>query len=261
MIIDSHCHLDYEPIVNSLDKTISKAKENNVEFILTIGTTDKSYVKISEIISKYKNVYGSYGIHPHEANKHLHIKKEFIVDKFKKNKKLIGIGETGLDFFYEHSDKKSQSILFEEHIVSAIELDVPLIIHSRSAESDTTNILTKFKKKYSDLKFLIHCFTGSKTFAFKILDLGGYISASGIITFKKSKELVEIFKLIPNNRLLIETDAPYLSPEPLRGKPNAPCNIIHTAKFLSNSKNIDFQDFCKITTKNFVDLFDIKIDE
>ena len=148
------------------------------------------------------------------------------------NKKIIGIGESGLDFYYNHSDKKDQINSFLEHIEASQETTLPLIVHTRSAETDTLDIL-KEASKTKDLKILIHCFTGSKNFAFKLLDLGAYISASGVVTFKKSNELANTFKEIPLNRILVETDSPYLAPEPYRGKPNEPSYIIHTVKFLS----------------------------
>ena len=254
MIIDSHCHLNYEPMSLSLEETIDRANRDGVKFLLTISTEDKSYDKILNIISKNKCVYGSYGIHPHEAKKHLFIKSEDIIRKTKLNKKIIGIGESGLDFYYNHSDKKDQIKCFEEHIIAAQNTQLPLIVHTRNAETDTIEIL---KKNLDDksFKILIHCFTGSKKFAFKLLDLGAYISASGVVTFNKSNELANTFKEIPNERILVETDSPYLAPEPLRGKPNEPSYIIHTVKFLSKLKNLSFEDFSNITSKNFFNLF------
>ena len=163
-------------------------------------------------------------------------------------------GETGLDFYYNHSDKNQQIKLFEEHIEASIESNLPLIVHSRDAEDLTYEILAKYSKK-NDLKILMHCFTGTKEFAQKLLKLNAYFSASGIITFKKTNELKETFKSIPLNKILIETDSPYLSPEPLRGKSNEPSNVIHTAKYLSKLKEIKFNDLCTNTTNNFFKLF------
>tara|TARA_X000000950_G_scaffold81759_1_gene102853 strand:- start:158 stop:934 length:777 start_codon:yes stop_codon:yes gene_type:complete len=254
MIIDSHCHLNYEPMSLSLKDTINRANRDGVKYLLTISTEDKSFDKILNIISNNKCVYGSYGIHPHEAKNHISIKSQHIIDKIKLNKKIIGIGESGLDFYYNHSDKKDQIKCFEEHIIAAQQTQMPLIVHTRNAEIETLEILNdKFKEK--EFKILIHCFTGSKDFAFKLLDLGAFISASGVVTFKKSKDLANTFKELPNNRILVETDSPYLAPVPLRGKPNEPSYIVHTVKFLSKLKEITFEDFSKITTKNFFDLF------
>ena len=254
MIIDSHCHLSYEPMHSSLDEIISRAKQNGVEYMLTISTEDKLFKSILNIVKKYKNVFGTYGIHPHEAKKHIAFKSEDILKNVNSHNKIIGIGETGLDFFYNHSDKNDQIKLFEEHIYAAQLSKLPLIVHTRSAENETFEILKKAIKKH-ETKILIHCFTGSKEFAFKLLDLNSYISASGIVTFKKSKNLAQTFKDIPTDSLLIETDSPYLAPEPLRGKSNEPSYLLHTLKFLSSLKNIDYEKLSEITSKNFFDLF------
>ena len=254
MIIDSHCHLTYEPMSSSLDETIKRANNDGVKYFLTISTEDKSFKNILKIIKNYNSVYGTYGIHPHEAKKHKEIKSNNIIEKVEKNKKIIGIGETGLDFYYNHSEKKDQIHSFLEHIDASQTTNLPLIVHTRSAEDDTLKILKKAKEE-NDLKILIHCFTGTKEFAFKLLDIGAYISASGIVTFKKSKELALTFKEIPINRILVETDSPYLAPEPFRGKPNEPSYITHTVRFLSDLKNISYEKFSDSTTQNFFNLF------
>ena len=254
MIIDSHCHLTYEPMRSKLAETIKRANEDGVKYLLTISTEDKGFKKILDIITSFDCVYGSYGIHPHEAKKHKEIKCNDIKKNIKKSKKIIGIGESGLDFYYNHSQKEDQIMLFKEHIAAAQESGLPLIVHTRSAEDETYAILKESLKK-KKFKILIHCFTGTKDFAFKLLDLGAYISASGVITFKKSFELANTFKEIPNNRILVETDAPYLAPVPLRGKSNEPSFIRHTVKFLSNIKNVSYDQFAKITSNNFIDLF------
>jgi TatD DNase family protein len=254
MIIDSHCHLEYEPMSLALEETIARANKNGVKYLLTISTTDKSLEKILKITHDFDCVYGTYGIHPHEAKNHQNIKSKDIIKKIALSNKIIGIGETGLDFYYNHSEKKDQIKSFEEHIISAQILNLPLIVHTRSAEEETLNLLKK-KKKEKDFKILIHCFTGSKDFAFKLLDLNAFISASGVVTFKNSQELASTFKEIPNDRILVETDAPYLAPVPLRGKSNEPSNIIHTVRFLSDIKKITFNKFSEITTNNFFNLF------
>ena len=256
MIIDSHCHLNYEPLSLSLKETIDRANKDGVRYLLTISTEDKSYDKILNIVSKNECVFGSYGIHPHEAKNHKFISFKDIIKKTKLNKKIIGIGESGLDFYYNHSDKKDQIKCFEEHITAAQNTQLPIIVHTRNAETETLEIL-KNRLKEKSFKILIHCFTGSKEFAFKLLDLGSYISASGVVTFKKSEDLANTFKVIPNNKILVETDSPYLAPVPLRGKSNEPSYIIHTVKFLSKLKNLSFENFSNITTKNFFNLFGI----
>tara|TARA_B100001093_G_scaffold504007_1_gene559185 strand:+ start:392 stop:1168 length:777 start_codon:yes stop_codon:yes gene_type:complete len=254
MIIDSHCHLTYEPMTSSLDETINRANKDGVKYLLTISTEDKSFVNILDLVNNYSCVYGTYGIHPHEAKKHKNITSSKIIEKTSINKKIIGIGESGLDFYYNNSEKEDQINSFLEHIEASQKLNLPIIVHTRSAEEETFKILKKAVQK-DNLKILIHCFTGSRNFAFKLLDLGAYISASGVVTFKKSKDLAETFEKIPSDRILVETDSPYLAPEPLRGKPNEPSYIIHTVKFLSNLKKISYQNFSEQTTTNFFNLF------
>ncbi len=254
MIIDSHCHLEYEPINSSLKEVINRAFKNGVEYLLSISTTNESYDKIIKIVENYKNVYGTYGIHPHETNNYKNLTSLEIIKKASLNNKIIGIGETGLDFYYDHSDRNIQKKIFIEHIKAAQNLNLPLIVHTRSAEDETYEIL-KIEKKNKDFKILIHCFTGSKIFAHKLVDIGCYISASGVVTFKKSKELAETFLTLPNDRLLVETDSPYLSPEPLRGKTNEPSHIVHTVNFLANLKGIDAKSFAETTSSNFFKLF------
>ena len=205
MIIDSHCHLEYEPINSSLKEVINRAFKNGVEYLLSISTTNESYDKIIKIVENYKNVYGTYGIHPHETNNYKNLTSLEIIKKASLNNKIIGIGETGLDFYYDHSDRNIQKKIFIEHIKAAQNLNLPLIVHTRSAEDETYEIL-KIEKKNKDFKILIHCFTGSKIFAHKLVDLGCYISASGVVTFKKSKELAEqlVEELEPQLRLVLE---------------------------------------------------------
>jgi TatD DNase family protein len=254
MIIDSHCHLEYEPMISNLNEVINRAIKNNVQYLLSISTTNESYERILQIVKNYKNVYGTYGIHPHETKNYKILSSEQIIKKLQLSKKIIGIGETGLDFYYEHSDPTTQKKIFTEHIKAAQTLNLPLIVHTRSAEADTYDIL-KSEKKKKDFKVLIHCFTGTKVFAHRLIDLGCYISASGVVTFKKSKELADTFLSIPNDRILVETDSPYLSPEPLRGKPNEPSHIVHTVNFLSKLKKIKPLIFAEQTSTNFFNLF------
>ena len=163
MIIDSHCHLTYEPMSKALNETIDRANKDGVKYMLTISTEDKSFNKIISIVNKYESVYGTYGIHPHEAKLHQNIKNSDIINRVNENKKIIGIGETGLDFYYNNSEKKDQINSFEEHIIAAQKKNLPLIVHSRAAEKDTLEILQKHLKK-NDIKILIHCFTGTREF-------------------------------------------------------------------------------------------------
>jgi TatD DNase family protein len=256
MIIDSHCHLDYPNLFDQLDDVVKRALKNKVTHLLTICTTLESFEKIKFIINKYNNIYGTFGIHPHETANYKNVNFNFILKQKKINHKVIGIGETGLDFYYNHSHKKTQIKSFIDHINAAQELDIPIIVHTRSAEKETFDIL-KNEMKNTKTKVLIHCFTGSKEFAKKLIDLNCYISLSGIITFKKSTELASTASLIPIQNLLVETDSPYLSPMPLRGKSNEPSNIIYTIEKLAKIKNISKEDVSLITSKNFNKLFKI----
>ena len=251
-MIDSHCHLDHEPLFSNLDSVIERSKSVGITKILTICTTLESFNKIKEIVHRDKIIFGTYGIHPHEAKNEV-IKSELIVSEIKNNSKIIGVGETGLDFYYNHSDKITQIKSFEEHIEASIDLKMPLIVHSRNAENETLKILNKYKNK--NLKILMHCFTGSKKFAKNLLDLNAFFSASGIITFKNSLDLQETFKFIPLEKLLIETDSPFLAPEPNRGSKNEPSFVKFTGEKLAILKNIKFEDLINSTTNNFNKLF------
>ena len=254
-MIDSHCHLDHEPMFSDLKNVLTRSKESGVEKILSICTTKDSFHKIIEIIKIYPIIYGTYGIHPHEANTDV-VTKDEIIKNVSSNKKIIAIGESGLDFYYNHSSKEKQISSFKSHIEAAINLNVPIIVHSRNAEKETFDILNEYKK--SKPKILMHCFTGSTEFANKLLTLGSYFSASGIITFKKSSDLRETFRLIPDDKLLIETDSPYLAPEPMRGRKNEPSYIKHTLEKLAVIKNVDVDKIDRVTSQNFNTLFNLK---
>ena len=253
-MIDSHCHLDHEPMYSDLSNIISRSKKIGVEKILSICTTKESFNKIIEIVNFDPIIYGTFGIHPHETSNDKVTNRE-IIKNVKNNKKIIAIGESGLDFFYNHSNRSSQILSFKTHIESSIELNIPIIVHSRNAEEETYEILKSYDQ--SKLKILMHCFTGSSEFASKLLTLNSYFSASGIITFKKSIDLQNTFKLIPNDKLLIETDSPYLAPVPLRGKNNEPSYIKYTLKKLSEIKNIELNKIENITSNNFNSLFNL----
>ena len=254
MIVDSHCHLDYSHLFDQLNDVVKRAQSNQVKYLLTICTTLESFERIKLIIDKYINIYGTFGIHPHESKKYTNVDFQFILNKIRKYKKVIGIGETGLDFYYNHSDKKTQKVSFIEHIHAASELNIPIIVHSRNAEIDTYEIL-KSEMKNSNLKVLMHCFTGSKNFANKLIDLNCYISVSGIITFKNSTELADTISSIPMEKLLVETDSPFLAPLPYRGKFNEPSYIVHTVEKLSKIKKTSKETIMNNTTDNFKRLF------
>ena len=253
-MIDSHCHLDHEPMFSDLKNVIIRSKENGLEKILSICTTNDSFKKIIEIIKFDPIIYGTFGIHPHETDFDKTTRKE-IIKNVNSHEKIIAIGESGLDFYYSHSSKDQQISSFKYHIEASIELNVPIIVHSRNAEKETFDILSIYKD--SKPKILMHCFTGSTEFANKLLTLDSYFSASGIITFKNSVDLTNTFKLIPNNKLLVETDSPYLSPVPFRGKKNEPSFIKYTLEKLAEIKDSELKDIEKITNNNFNKLFNL----
>ena len=251
-MIDSHCHLDHEPLINDLPNIIKRSKSVGIKKLLTISTSFESFSRIKEIVNKDEIIYGTIGIHPHESETDI-IKADQIIQSLNENKKIIGIGETGLDFFYNHSDKSKQISSFKEHIEASIKTNVPLIVHSRNAEKETFDILNEYKD--NDLKILMHCFTGSKEFSKKLLRLNSYFSASGIITFKNSNDLQDTFKSLPLENILIETDSPFLAPVPNRGKKNEPSFIDFTATKLAEIMSLSKQKLIEITTNNFNRLF------
>ena len=253
-MIDSHCHLDHEPLFENINNIIKRSKEIGIQKLLTISTTFESFDKIKDIVNKDPMIYGTFGIHPHETESDI-VSKETLVKTVKKSKKIIGIGESGLDFFYSHSNKERQIESFKAHIEASIELKMPIIIHSRNAEDKTFDILNSYKNK--GLKILMHCFTGSYGFSKKLLSLDAFFSASGIITFKNSIDLQNTFKKIPTNKLLVETDSPFLAPVPMRGKKNEPSYIKYTLEKLSTIKDISSEELGAITTNNFNKLFNL----
>ena len=254
-MIDSHCHLDHEPLLENLREVLERSKAVGITKILTICTSLDSFERIKTIITQDKMIYGTYGIHPHESEND-QITKETIIKTVKENKKIIGIGETGLDFYYNHSNKEPQIDSFKAHIEASIELNKPIIVHSREAEKETFDILNSYKDQ--DLKILMHCFTGSLEFSKKLQTLGAFFSASGIITFKNSLNLQETFRSIPLEKLLVETDSPFLAPIPMRGKKNEPSFIKYTLEKLSSLKMITKENMSNITTDNFNKLFDLE---
>ena len=254
-MIDSHCHLDIEPLYEDISNIISRSKKIGITKLLTICTNLDSFEKIKKIITLDPMIYGTFGIHPHDTNKY-QIPKSKIIENSEYSKKIIGIGETGLDFYYNNSDKRNQIRSFENHIEACFDLNLPLIVHSRTAEIDTFDILNNYKNK--EIKILMHCFTGSYDFAKKLLNLNSFFSASGIITFNNSSELRKTFASIPNNKIIIETDSPFLAPIPMRGKKNEPSFIKYTLEKMAEIKKTTINNMDKITTDNFNTLFSFK---
>ena len=257
MFIDSHCHLTYEPLNNNIPEIMRKCKDSDVMNLLTIGTNIQSSIECSKLSKQYKNIYSSIGIHPSES--HLDLDSDLEIKKlYNENSKNIAYGETGLDFFYSTEYRSRQVDLFETHIKYAKEDNATIIVHSRNAEDETLSII-KNNSKNKDARFLIHCFTGSLAFAKSLLDLGCYISFSGIITFKKAQMLQDVVKYVPLERILIETDSPYLSPDPYRGKKNSPENVVLVAQKISTIKKISLVEVGKKTSDNFFTIFDLNV--
>ena len=251
-MIDSHCHLDHEPLLSDLVNVIDRSKKVGLKKLLTICTSFDSFSRIKDIVTRDEIIFGTIGIHPHETDKDK-ITSDFIFENLKRHQKIIGIGETGLDFYYKNSNKDNQISSFRIHIESAIKANIPIIVHSREAEYETYNILNDYKTDKP--KILMHCFTGSTKFAEKLLNLNAFFSASGIITFKNATDLQNTFKSIPNEKILIETDSPFLAPVPHRGKKNEPSFIQFTAQKLAEIKEITESKLIELTTKNFNTLF------
>ena len=253
-MIDSHCHLDHQPLLENLDDILIRSKNIGISKLLTICTTFDSFERIKTLLKKDPIIFGTYGIHPHETEINV-VDKETIIKNTNENEKIIGIGETGLDFFYNHSNKESQISSFKAHIEASIELNKPIIIHSRNAEQETFDVLNSYKN--NNLKILMHCFTGSLEFSKKLLTLNAFFSASGIITFKNSIDLQDTFRSIPLEKLLIETDSPFLAPIPMRGKKNEPSFIRYTLQKLASLKETTEENMSNITTDNFNNLFNL----
>ena len=254
MIIDSHCHLISSRYEKPIHEIIDTCVSCNIGLLLNISTKENEFNEILSLSKKYKQIYNSIGIHPHETeNLDMGIFSK-IDDLIKQNNKTIAVGETGLDFYYNNSKKKDQITSFEKHIDIALKHNLPIVVHSRDAEKETKEILYSYKKN-SNLSGVIHCFTGSKKFAKEMMDIGFYISFSGIITFKNSSYLREIVSTADKNKILVETDSPFLAPVPNRGKTNIPAFIVHTIREISDILEIDESEVEKITSNNFFKLF------
>jgi TatD DNase family protein len=255
MIIDSHCHLNFPELIDDLDNVVKRAKDQNVEKIVHIAIKPEEYQFALDIVKKYPDVYAAIGIHPHEASQYLNYDINEM-SEFLKNKKIIGIGECGLDFYYNHSDHKAQETIFQKQIELASEFDLPLIVHTRSAEDKTAGMLENAALK-SNLKGVIHCFTGTYEFAKRMINIGFYISLSGVITFKKSEALRETVSKLPLDKLLVETDAPFLAPIPYRGKTNEPAYVKYTLEKLADIKQVPYNKAATAITENLSNLFGI----
>ena len=253
MLVDSHCHLNYKGLVEEHNIVLNRARNSGVTAMLNISTRENEWRDIVATAEREPDVWASIGIHPHEADEHPNVDLSKLLDEAR-HERVIAIGETGLDYYYEHSARKQQQASFRTHIAAARKTGLPIIIHTRDAEADTAEILRDEMGK-GTFTGVIHCFTASAEFAEVALELGLYISISGIVTFKNAKELQAVAKTIPSGRLLIETDAPFLAPVPHRGKVCEPAFVADTARFLSDLRDEKFENLCQTTAQNFYTLF------
>ncbi|MEO0501485.1 MAG: TatD family hydrolase [Pseudomonadota bacterium] len=253
MAIDSHCHLNYEGLVERQAEVIANARDAGVTGMLGISTRASEWDEVVGLAEREPDIWASVGIHPHEADSHEEISTARLVERAA-HPRVVGIGETGLDFYYDKSDRERQRGSFRRHIAAARETQLPIIIHTREAEADTLSILTE-EMAAGAFPGVIHCFTASREFGEAALDLGLYISISGIVTFKNAKDLAETAATIPEDRLLIETDSPFLAPVPKRGKPCEPAFVMHTAAFLAERRGTSLDELDRQTTENFFRLF------
>jgi TatD DNase family protein len=253
MLIDSHCHLQYKGLVEDQQGVLARAREAGISGFLNISTRASEWQAVIETAARELDVWASVGIHPHEADNHADLGEQALL-KAASHPKVIGIGETGLDYYYDHSDRATQQALFRTHIAVARATGLPVIIHTRDAEHDTARIVTEEMEKGA-FPALIHCFTASAQFARQMLDLGLSISLSGIVTFKNAKDLQAIAKDLPEDRLLVETDAPFLAPVPHRGAVCEPAFTADTARFVAGLRDVEAARLGESTTRNFFGLF------
>lgn len=252
MLIDSHCHLDPEYFSEDLPEVIKRAHDNGVHKMMTISTKLSTFPGVLEVAKAYDSVVCTVGVHPHDVETETDLSKEKLLE-LAAHPKVVGLGETGLDYYYEHSPRDLQKKGFSDHIEANLESGLPLIVHCREAEQDTIDCLKTVGQGRAT--GVIHCFSGTMKFARQALDLGFYISLSGILTFKKADEIREVAKFAPLDRLLVETDSPYLAPVPYRGKRNEPAYTLHTAEHLAMIRGLSLLDVAKATTGNFNRLF------
>lgn len=253
MLIDSHCHLDFESLSADLEGVFARAEAAGVTGMVTISTRVDNFSTYAALAEKYPNVWCSVGTHPHNADQELHIQTEDLV-RLSAHPRCIAIGEAGLDYFYDNAPREAQETGLRRHIAAARLTGLPLVIHSRQADDDMAAILEE-ESGQGAFPFVLHCFTASRNLAERALALGGYISFSGIITFRNAKEIQEVAQIVPADRYLVETDAPYLAPIPHRGQPNEPSYVRHTAEKVAEIRGISLEQVGRESTENFFRLF------
>ncbi|WP_029014368.1 TatD family hydrolase [Niveispirillum irakense] len=254
MLVDSHCHLDFPDFAPERDAVVQRARDAGVGLMLSICTHISKFNQVLDIAQSYPDVFCTLGVHPHQAAEEFpHCDVEKLVELSRLNPKVVGIGETGLDYFYDKSPRDIQQESFRRHIRVCLETDLPVIVHTRDADEDTIRILRE--EGQGRLRGLLHCFSSGRQLAEEALELGFYISLSGIVTFKKSEDLRAIAADVPLDRILVETDAPYLAPVPMRGKRNEPAFVAHTARHMAEVKGVSEAELAQATTENFRRLF------
>ena len=253
MLIDSHCHLDFEALAADLDGVLARAAAVGVTGMVTISTRVENFSTYAGIAERYPNVWCSVGTHPHNADQELHIQTDDLV-RLSAHPRCIAIGEAGLDYFYDNAPREAQATGLRRHIAASRITGLPLVIHSRAADEDMANILEE-ESRAGTFPFVLHCFTAGKELAERALALGGYISFSGIVTFKNAQEIQDVAKLVPADRYIVETDSPYLAPIPHRGQSNEPSFVRHTAEKVAEIRGISLEQLAAETTGNFGRLF------
>jgi len=253
MLADSHCHLNYKGLAEDQQEILARARARGVTAMLNIATRESEWDDVLATAEREPDVWATVGIHPHEADQHPHIDTERLIERAQ-HPRVVGIGECGLDYHYDHSDRAQQQSIFRAHIAAARQVGVPIVVHTRDAEADTAAILRDELGKGA-FAGVIHCFTGTSEFADIALDLGFYISISGTVTFKSAASLQEIAARLPADRLLIETDAPFLAPVPHRGKTGEPAFVADTAAFLAKLRGEQVSELQDVTARNFHRLF------
>lgn len=253
MLIDSHCHLNYKGLVEEQQAVLARARAAGVTGFLNISTRQREWADIIALAERENDVWASVGIHPHEADAHADLGEAALLEAAA-HPRVVAIGETGLDYYYDHSDRQNQQALFRTHIAVSRTTGLPLIVHTRDAEEDTAAILSEEMGKGA-FPALIHCFTASADFGRKMVDLGLTISLSGIVTFKNAQDLQAVAAEVPEDRLLVETDAPFLAPVPHRGKTCEPAFVADTARFVAGLRGVSEDDLRAATSRNFFNLF------
>ena len=253
MLIDSHCHLEYKGLVEDQAGVLARARAAGIGGFLNISTRQREWEQVIATATRELDIWASVGIHPHEADAHADL-GEAVLIAATEHPRVIAIGETGLDYYYDHSDRAVQRALFRTHIAVARQTGLPIIIHTRDAEDDTAAIIAE-EMEQGAFPALIHCFTASADFGRKMLELGLTISISGIVTFKNARDLQEVTASLPEDRLLVETDAPFLAPVPHRGRPCEPSFVADTARFIAQLRGIMPETLAETTTRNFARLF------